>query len=276
MEEAINEDYPGADAISGKTMPSESYVDIHCHCLAGLDDGPSTGAEALALCSELVADGIKNVIATPHQLGRFNDCNDAGDIRAAVTNLNEELIARDIRLRVMPGADIRIDERICRLLEADRILTLADGGKFILLELPGEILIDIEPLLSELSDMGIQAVISHPERHRVLAKQPKILVNWLGYSSHLQITAGSLLGEFGHEAEKAAWYLLNAGWVCLVATDSHDVAVRRPRMRAAFRRISMKLGEATARLVCIDNPTRILEGHNLCDVRSLGTEKVER
>ena len=47
----------------------------------------------------------------------------------------------------MPGGDVRVDERICQLLEADRILTLADGGKYILLELPHQILMNIEPLL---------------------------------------------------------------------------------------------------------------------------------
>ena len=89
------------------------YVDIHCHCLPAVDDGPATRAEALALCQSLVDDGITAVIATPHQLGRFCDCNEATEIREAVSLLNEELRSTSISLIVAPGGDVRVDERIC-------------------------------------------------------------------------------------------------------------------------------------------------------------------
>jgi hypothetical protein len=62
-------------------------VDIHCHCLPGLDDGPATMSEALALCEALVADGITTVIATPHQLGRYDRLNSASQVREAVATL---------------------------------------------------------------------------------------------------------------------------------------------------------------------------------------------
>ncbi len=248
------------------------YVDIHCHCLPAVDDGPATIAEALLLCRKLVDDGISDVIATPHQLGTFSGRNKAAEIREAVAKLNEQLKKSNIALTVMPGGDIRVDESIRQMLEADTILTLADGGKYILLELPHEVFVDIESLLLELASLGVRAIISHPERHCFLAKQPKILLKWLDCSAHLQITAGSLLGEFGYAAQKAAWYLLSSGLVSLVATDSHNLDVRRPCMRAAFERISVKLGRATARLVCIENPSRVLRGQDIvpaqCDMLS--------
>ncbi len=239
------------------------YVDIHCHCLPAVDDGPATKYEALALCQLLVDDGITAVMATPHQLGQFDGNNEAPEIRKAVLTLNEELETHQIPLTVMPGGDIRLDERICQLIKADKILTLADGGKYILLEFPSEVLIDIEPLLVELSCQDIQVIISHPERHFVLRRQPEVLPKWLRHSAHLQVTAGSLLGEFGPSAERAAWHLLRAGWVSLVATDSHNLSNRRPRMRAAFNSISRKMGQVSAHRVCIENPLRVLEGRNI-------------
>ncbi len=239
------------------------YVDIHCHCLAAVDDGPATMDEALALCRGLTDDGVSVVVATPHQLGRFSDCNEASQIREAVSVLNEELKCNDIPLTVMPGGDVRVDERICQLLEADRILTLADGGKYILLELPHDIFIDIEPLLVGLASLGAQAIISHPERHRVLSKQPNLLLKWLASGVYLQVTAGSLLGEFGAAVQRAAWHFLASGWVSFVATDAHDLHGRRPLMRAAFKQISARLGAVVARQVCIENPIRILEGQDI-------------
>jgi protein-tyrosine phosphatase len=249
------------------------YVDIHCHCLAAVDDGPATTGEALALCRGLSGDGVRVVIATPHQLGRFSDCNEASQIREAVSVLNEELRRNDIPLTVMPGGDVRVDERICRLLEADRILTLADGGKYILLELPHEVFINIEPLLVGLASMGIQAIISHPERHRALIKQPNLLLNWLAGGVRLQVTAASLLGEFGSAVQRAAWHFLASGWVSFVATDAHDLHGRRPLMRAAFEQISAQLGVAVARQVCVENPMRILQGQ---DIQMIGSTAGKR
>ncbi len=252
----------------------QRYVDIHCHCLPAVDDGPATMADALALCRALVDDNVMHVIATPHQLGRFNDCNEAAQIREAVSCLNEELRCNGVDLTVAPGGDIRVDERICQLLAADKILTLADCGKHILLELPHEVFIDIEPLLVELAAGGVRVIISHPERHSIIAKKPRILLKWLlEYSVHLQVTAASLLGGFGPLAQSAAWQFLSSGWASLVATDSHDLQSRRPEMKAAFERISVRLGRTIARLVCIENPTRVLRGQDIQTISFVSTGK---
>jgi len=248
---------------SAKRSDRLRYIDIHCHCLAGVDDGPETMDEALALCRGLNDDGVSVVVATPHQLGRFSDCNEASQIREVVSVLNEKLRSEDIPLTVMPGGDVRVDERICQLLEADRILTLADGGRYILLELPHEIFINIQPLLVGLVSLGVQAIISHPERHCVLSRQPNLMLDWLAGGVHLQVTAASLLGEFGRTAKKAAWHFLSSGWVSFVATDAHDLHGRRPLMGAAFEQICARLGTTAARQVCIENPLRVLEGKDI-------------
>src|SRR5687768_4478553 len=84
-------------------------VDMHCHCLAGLDDGPPTGADSLALCRLLVRDGFTDVIATPHQLGRYDGFNWASEVRGGVAHLQKALDRDRIPLRVHPGAEVRID-----------------------------------------------------------------------------------------------------------------------------------------------------------------------
>ncbi len=261
-----------------------SFTDIHCHCLPGVDDGPAAVSEAIALCRGLVDDGINAVIATPHQLGRFSETNESIQIRQAVTDFNNVLQSNDINLAVFPGGDVRVDERICELLSSDKILTLADGGKYILLELPGQIFLDIEPLLAELSSIDIQPVISHPERHPFLAKAQQGTFNlqgrsdglgipptWFDYPIHLQITAGSLLGQFGQQAKTAAWYFLKTGLASLVATDCHDLSNRRPCMKAAFQIISAQLGRQAAKRVCVDNPAKILKGQDIESLRTIDT-----
>ena len=244
------------------------FIDIHCHCLAGLDDGPVEMSESIELCRWLLADGINTVIATPHQLGFFDGCNEAEKVRQAVTALNEELIGSDIPLKILPGAEVRIDERICELLSQDKVLTLADNGRYILVEFPHNIFFDMEPLLIDLELMGIRAIISHPEANHPLCKQSAVLSKWLEKLAYLQVDASSLHGDLGLTVQKSAWHLLESGMVSLVATDSHNITTRTPRMRLAFNRIAAKLGEEAARLLCIENPSRLLNGQDLVPVKT--------
>ena len=75
-------------------------VDIHCHCLPGLDDGPATMSEAVALCRALVADGVTTAVATPHQLGRYDLGNSGPEVRKAVATLRETLANECVPLSV--------------------------------------------------------------------------------------------------------------------------------------------------------------------------------
>jgi protein-tyrosine phosphatase len=261
------------DFVKGYSIDGESshlgltrgsgFIDVHCHCLHGLDDGPRTMTESIELCRMLASEGIRTIVATPHQLGRFDASNEAGQVRRAVRDLTISLENNRISLQVLPGAEVRVDERIHELLEADRVLTLADGGRYVLLELPHEVFMDVEPLLVELSSMGIESILAHAERITALIARPSVLLRWLDYPTHLQITASSLSGDFGPDLQRVAWDLLSSGRANLVATDAHDLNVRRPRMKAAFESISAKLGEDLAHLVCIENPSRVIIGEEL-------------
>ena len=238
-------------------------VDLHCHCLPCLDDGPATLVDALALCRALVDDGISVAIATPHQLGRYQGRNEAADVRAAVAAMNRSLMVEEVPLRVLPGADVRVDEHIERLLGEDRILTLADRGAYLLLELPHDTFIDPLPLLRRLIDAGRRPILSHPERHRYLTARPQVVEPWLRCGAALQLTAGSFTGDFGTTAQRAAWYWLETGRAALVASDAHDAHRRPPRMTEAIRLIAARLGEDVARRVCAENPWRVLQGREL-------------
>jgi len=246
----------GADRLGG-------FVDVHCHCLPGLDDGPADMAETLTLCQALVRDGITEVVATPHQLGRFDGHCSPQTVRRAVGQLNQALCENGIILTVLPGADVRLDERIPLLLESDRILTLADAGRHLLLELPHEVFIDPKVLLGQLCDRGVTAVITHPERHSFLMRNPTLVNRWAEYQPCLQITAGSFVGEFGQQCEEAAWAFLRTELPVVVATDAHDTGSRAPRMAAAYGCLSQRLGRSAAEVLCMENPRRLLAGREL-------------
>ena len=233
-------------------------VDIHCHCLPGLDDGPEGPDDALALCRALVADGITAVVATPHQLGRYDRRNDGPAVREAVETLRKLLDDRGVPLEVYAGADVRLDERVVALVASGEVLTLA-GGSWMLLELPHDTYIDPAPLIRLLARRGVRTIITHPERHDVVRSRPQVVGPWLTEGALVQLTAGSLVGHFGPRAEEAAWKWLAAGEATLVATDAHDVARRHPCMTDAIAAIEKRLGFEVAKLACVTNPAAVVQ-----------------
>jgi len=242
--------------------PARRQVDIHCHCLPGVDDGPASLSEALALCRRLTAGGIATVVATPHQLGRYEGRNDAARIRRAVADLNRAVAAEGLPLHVVPGGEVRIDERVPELLAQDRILTVGDAGRYLLLELPAEALIPPVPVARELAAMGVATILAHPERCGPLRARPERLLGWLEERMCLQFNAASLLGAFGRPAERACWYWLGRGVPALVATDAHGGGSWAcPSM--AFAAIARRLGPEVAARVCIENPRRVLRAETL-------------
>jgi protein-tyrosine phosphatase len=248
---------------SAVNRPAGGFTDVHCHCLPGLDDGPADLAGALTLCRALVDDGITQVVASPHQLGRFDGRYDGRAVRQAVQELNQALRENGITLTVLPGADVRLDERIPQLVQSGAVVTLADGRRHLLLELPHEIFIDPRALLRQLAAAGLTAVITHPERHSVLAGHPEYVDGWREYRPCLQITAASLTGDFGPQCEAAAWAFLQIDLPIVVATDAHDTHARAPRMTAAYQRLNRRLGLSAARRLCVENTRRLVAGQEL-------------
>lgn len=268
MNAAASDNWSGVQQRRLDEFQTARTVDIHCHCLPGLDDGPVTMEEAIDLCEALVADGITTVIATPHQLGRYDRLNSANEIFASLLELTRELESRHIPLEVMPGGDVRVDERLLKLLEAGEVAPVADAGRHLLLELPHELFVDPVPIIGWLAERGLQAVMTHPERHHYLSRRLNWADAWLAHGACLQVTAGSLLGEFGERAYELAWLLVENGLASLVASDAHHAIRRPPRMSEAMQLLSERVGHSATRALTIDNPLRVLSGEAISPLSS--------
>lgn len=235
-------------------------VDVHCHVLPGVDDGPKTMPDSLAMCRVLIADGFTDIIATPHQLGRWDGSNPPITIRGVVADLQLQLDKARLPLTIHAGAEVRLDERIPQLLGAGKILTLADSGAHLLVELPLGLNIDPAMLVPFITRTGAKMVLAHPERYDALAQDMLLVQRWVQHGAALQVNASTLCEEKG---SAVAWDWLSRGWVALVATDAHSINTRRPRMTEALELIVSRLGHDVARRVCIENPMRVLEGREL-------------
>lgn len=237
-------------------------VDIHCHLLPAFDDGASDLAASLEMARQSVASGVGRVVVTPHQLGAFG--NNTGDaVRTATSQLQAELDSNGIPLTVLPGADVRIEDGMLEKLVAGEVLTLADHGRHVLLELPHELYFPLEPVLAGLERQGMVGMLSHPERNAGLLKQPELIQPLVDAGCLMQVTAGSLVGAFGSKCQAMAESMARRGQIHFLATDAHSPKRRRPQLGAAMAAAAELVGEEAARLWCIDYPTAVAEGRNV-------------
>lgn len=217
-------------------------IDIHCHILPGVDDGADTIATALKMAQQAVADGITTIIATPHY--NLHWCVDRLRVLHHVALLQAELALHNIPLRILPGNEIRLDDPqdVLRAIERNVCCTLADQGRFVLLEQPWtDYAPDTLQVLATLRHKGIQPIIPHPERHRFLRERWELIEGMIDAGAWFQVTADSLLGLNGEEAQQCAYDLIDCGWAHILATDAHNTK-RKPHLRAGMSLIAQRKG----------------------------------
>lgn len=236
-----------------------AFVDIHCHLLPELDDGASNWNESLEMARMAVEDGFTHAIVTPHQLGAYRE-NTGKRIRQQATEFRRRLLEAQIELNIAVGGDVRIEPDIVKQLNDGQVLSLADQGRHVLLELPHELYFPLEPLLTSLDRNGYTGILSHPERNHGILADPRILRGLVAAGCLMQLTASSLVGAFGTASAQLSEFMLREGLVHAIATDAHGVRTRRPKISHAFDRVVQLVGEEMAYELCCHNPRRIFAG----------------
>lgn len=235
-------------------------LDLHAHILPGIDDGPATLADALALLDAMAADGVQHVVATPHIYPGVYD-NTYEGIQATFDTLRREAAAREVPMTFSWAAEVRLCVEMLEWFQDGRLPTYSRGSSGVpgvLLELPdGSIPLGADKLVGKLVQLGLQPLIAHPERNRAVMEDVGRVEALRSRGAKLQVTAASLLGEFGERAEAAAHELLKRGWVDVVASDAHNLRGRRPRMQAAREWLTQHHGAAVAERLTETNPATL-------------------
>ena len=234
-------------------------IDLHCHLLHGMDDGPDTLEESLELCRLAVADGITHAIVTPHiHPGRWE--NTPTSIKQGCNHLQQILDRQNTPLQLGFAAEVRLTDQIMRQVANDEIPFYGevDGYKVMLLEFPHSHIIPGSAKLVEwLLKHRIRPLIAHPERNKQIMKDSAPVRQLIASGCWLQVTAGSVTGRFGEKSQSTARQLLRDDVVTVLASDGHNAAARRPGLSEAFDYISREYGAERARRLMLDTPAAI-------------------
>lgn len=223
-------------------------IDVHCHVLPGIDDGPDSLSGSVALARAMVADGVTHAIATPHiHTERWE--NDCESIANAWQGLCAELENNGVPLQLRFAAELRLDADLPDRIQNNRVPFLGSWNNYrvILLEMPhGQVPAGTDKVIAWLKQRNILALLAHPERNREIMRRPGKLQPLLDQGCLVQVTAGSLLGDFGENALLIAEKLLEADLITVLASDAHNLKNRPPKLSSGFETVKAKLGHQAA------------------------------
>lgn len=235
-------------------------IDLHCHFLPGIDDGPETLPEALDLARAAVADGITHAVLTSHvHPERYP--NQRHSLELAVAEFSAQLADANIPLKVRVGGEARLCPELIDLVASNQVPFLGevDGYRILLLEFPPQMIpVGSIRFVGNLLKLKIRPLIAHPERNKAIMVNTEKVRPFTEAGCWLQLTAGSLVGRFGMPAQQAAFKLIDEGWNCLAASDAHNLQNRPPLLSEGRAALRKRYGEVAAQAMVLDRPASIL------------------
>ncbi len=236
----------------------ENLIDIHSHVLWGVDDGAESLAESLEMIRTAAEAGTSDIVATPH----------ASPVHAFETAIIQSKIAKLSEIsggavRIHFGCDFHLSfENLQDALSSPNKYTINQGA-YLLVELPNFVPVKVEPALSALRQSGIICIITHPERCASVQRDPGRVKMWVDQGCLVQLTAQSLLGEFGKSAKQISLQLIREDLVHFIASDAHSTKRRPPRLDLAYEAIVLEWGKERADQLCRLNPEAVIRNQQL-------------
>lgn len=241
-------------------------IDLHCHYLPAIDDGSQSMAESLDLARASVADGITHAAMTPHiHPGRYE--NIRSTVVEATNQFRSALADARIPLQISPAGEVRLTSEILELLEHEELpfLGMLDGYRILLLEFPyGQIPVGTEKLASWLLTRQIRPLIAHPERNKIIMQNIEKVAPFVKMGCLLQVTAASVIGDFGQAAQVSVALMLERRWVSVIATDAHNLTHRAPKLTLARNYLLERFGQEWADELTYLMPAKILGINPAC------------
>ena len=234
-------------------------IDIHCHILPGVDDGPKSWDVSTEMCRMAAADGITHIVATPHSNDRYSYDRAA---HAASLNRLRELAGPTPELTL--GCDFHLSyDNLQEVLNTPERYTI-ENSQYLLVELSDySIPAQIGDCFLKLGDCGVTAIITHPERNTILRQNPQRVLEWIELGCLVQVTANSLTGFWGQRVARVAAWLLEREAVHILASDAHDTQNRVPKLAQARDLVARALGHDVAHALVEANPRAIVSGQPL-------------
>lgn len=235
----------------------ETYIDIHCHILPGIDDGSDSMETSLKMLHMADEDGISQIILTPHNKPWHTNTDHAG-MKVKVDQLQKRLCQEGLAIRLYTGSELYYRSGLTEELDQGMAETLADS-QYVLVEFDPSADYDyIRNGVYALLLGGYYPIIAHVERYKNVCCKTERITELVDMGGFMQVNAGSIMGKFGISTKQLTKKMLKQDLIHFVATDAHDLDKRTPRLSQCAEYIGRKYGESSRRRLFYDHPMCVL------------------
>ena len=243
--------------LSKDLAPGRKLVDLHCHLVPGVDDGARSVEDAISYLESFREAGILRVVTTPHLPASHVQSSWRERIERRFEALQTAAQERVPEVELTLSFEIRIDEPESDLSDP----RLGLGGGALLVEFP-QLMLPAFPdlMLTSVVEQGWRVALAHPERYTGIGHAYGWIERWREAGALMVVNVGSLLGEYGPEAEQVARHMLALGHVDCLASDHHARPGRSTSLRDGWDRLSLSPTPEAADLLTSTNPAAILAG----------------
>ncbi len=242
-------------------------VDIHCHILPEVDDGAESLGEALEMARMAVRSGVTDLVATSHFQGDEENMEALGHMYRQFQRLEAAVRREQIPLKLHLGAEVLCLPGTVELARDRQLPTIGDTD-YVLCEFYFDVPYEfMDEILAQIAGAGYRPIVAHPERYRVIQQEPRLARRWFRRGYVIQMNKGSILGAFGGRVQDAAHWLLEMGFVHMIASDAHSARRRTTDLSRLRRWLLEHYPAGYEHLLLEENPARLLRGEDMAPVR---------
>lgn len=232
-------------------------IDVHSHIIPNIDDGSSSTLETFMMLKEAEKAGFTDIIATPHYIAEATE-QVKEDVINQINEINQAAREQGIHVKLHPGEEVYTVPNLADLIKQEKIVSL-NQSKYILIEFAMH---DkpkfIENIIFELCNLGYIPVIAHPERYDYIKKDLNMVSNWQNMGALIQCNYGSLIGKYGHTAQKLLIKLLKNKQVDFMGSDCHRAGSIYDDMFEITKKFKKVVDDDYFEIITTSNAKRLL------------------
>lgn len=236
-------------------------IDIHTHILPGIDDGPATLEQSLALGRCYAGLGIARVICTSHFIPGTAWAASREIVRQKMAMVQECFDSNAVDVTLLPGMEIAFHRKLAERLEHGQLLPLAGSSRFLVEPSFSDGVDELLDTIELLTGRGYRIILAHPERIPAIQEMAEDVAAFvLEHGVEIQLNAGSLLGKFGSDSRRTALQFIDRGCVQYLGSDAHGAEARRPPDGSEWQELERIAGSDRLRQWCCGNPAALVAG----------------
>lgn len=228
------------------------FLDLHTHILPAVDDGSPSMEQSIKMLEEEIKEGVKHVVLTPHMQSRVQKVERSvhserfNELKRAVEDIG-------LPIHLYLGAETLFRSH----LNPDyKTLTLG-RSKYILLEFSVREAQPVEEIIYDISRMGFIPIVAHIERYDYLTFDDYLSIKKTG--ALIQVNTTSILGLDKQVKPKLPMKMIKEGLVDLIASDCHNLDVRKPNMMMCYNVLKKHISQDQLDQIFIHNTKPIID-----------------